>query len=361
MAPHYDLAHANIRGRLLLLLATLTESRPNDPDVFEALALVLELRDEIAGTPNGGNSALSALERAKTLATDSTQRARLGASDVRLHLKLGDFSRTVSLGDSILAAAPQAAGHQAAALAGVAALLGREHDAARLVIASGVSLSSGVIPEAPPVASVSAALFMRTALGVCDDSVRALPRALTAMLESYEPRAQVSQLRDDLLEWPLVLAAPCLGPGATLALGTPRGSMPRLLRLLARGDTARARAALDSIQAGRVTFRPGDISLDRTLGEAWLRAAWRDTAAAIRQLDLTLTALPTLRTRMAVEPAMSAALGRSMAYRAELATRTGDRGAAALWAGRVLTLWAHADASLAPTMARMKHLVAQTQ
>jgi tetratricopeptide (TPR) repeat protein len=361
LAPHYDRALSNTRDRLLLLLATLAQSLPNDPDVFEALALVLEVRDEIAGTPNGGYSALSALERAKILATDSTQRTRLGASDVRLHLKLGDFSRAVSLGDSVLAAMPRAAGQQAASLAGIAALLGREREAVRLVIASGVSLSSGTVPEAPPVAKVSAALFMRTALGVCDDSVRTLPRVLVSTLESYEPPGQVARMRDDLLERPLVMAADCLGPGATRVIDTPSGLMPHLLEMLARGDTARARTTLDSLQSARPAIRPGDVSLDRTLSESWLRAAWRDTTAAIRQLDLTLTALPTLRTQMAVEPAMSAALGRSMAYRAELAARTGDRGTAALWAGRVLTLWTHADASLAPTMARMKQLVTQSR
>jgi hypothetical protein len=56
---------------------------------------------------------------------------------------------------------------------------------------------------------------------------------------------------------------------------------------------------------------------------------------------------------------MAAAVGRSMVMRAELAGRQGDRGSAALWASRVLTLWAHADPSLAPTIARMKQLAAQ--
>jgi hypothetical protein len=110
VAPHYDLALSRTRETLLGLLSTLTQRLPDDPDVFEALAHVLELRDEITGTPNGGYSALSALERAKGLATDSTQRARLGAADVRLRLKLGDFSRAVALGDSILRASPKAGG-----------------------------------------------------------------------------------------------------------------------------------------------------------------------------------------------------------------------------------------------------------
>jgi len=42
-----------------------------------------------------------------------------------------------------------------------------------------------------------------------------------------------------------------------------------------------------------------------------------------------------------------------MVMRAELAAKQRDRGTAALWAGRVLTLWGHSDPSLAPTLARM--------
>ena len=107
-APHYDLALSRTRETLLELLTTLIQRRPDDPDAFEALAQTLELRDDITGTPNGGYSALSALERAKVLATDSVQRARIGAADVRLHLKLGDFSRAAAIGDSILRASPNA-------------------------------------------------------------------------------------------------------------------------------------------------------------------------------------------------------------------------------------------------------------
>jgi hypothetical protein len=56
---------------------------------------------------------------------------------------------------------------------------------------------------------------------------------------------------------------------------------------------------------------------------------------------------------------MAAAVGRSMAYRAELAARLNDPATAALWAGRVLTLWGHADPNMRPTMARMRLLAGQ--
>jgi hypothetical protein len=78
----------------------------------------------------------------------------------------------------------------------------------------------------------------------------------------------------------------------------------------------------------------------------------------MHQLDLSLTALPALSYYVVYESGMAAAVGRSMAFRAEIAARRGDAGTAALWASRVLTLWAHSDPSLAPTLARMKELAA---
>ena len=136
--------------------------------------------------------------------------------------------------------------------------------------------------------------------------------------------------------------------------------MVSVRQAVARGNLARARTMLDAAQALRVTQRPGRFALDFTLAEAEARAAIGDTTEAIRELDLTLTALPTVGPYLVYEPGMAAAVGRSMAYRAELAARTGDRGSAALWASRVLTLWAHADRSLAPTIARMTQLATQT-
>jgi hypothetical protein len=128
---------------------------------------------------------------------------------------------------------------------------------------------------------------------------------------------------------------------------------------IGRGDFRRARFLLDSIQSFRRALRPGEYALDYMVAEVWLHAAMGDTAAAVKQLDLTLTALPTLGSYVVYEPGMAAAVGRSMALRAELAASQRDAGTAALWAGRVLTLWAHADPSVAPTIARMRALANQ--
>ncbi len=359
LAPAYDRALERNRNVLLGVLSTLTQRLPDNADAFESLARVLEMRDEISGTPNGGYSALSAIDRAEILATDSVQRIRLGATDVRLHLKLGDFGRTTSIADSILAATPTATGQRAMYLAGIAALLGREHAAVGYLRASGQSVALHGAPVVPLLEDVGAALFMRAALGVCDDSLRALRKQIEPLMDSYVNPAQRDEARRGLLQRPIQFAAPCLGAASALPLTGALSPILEAMQNLGRGNAARARFQLDSMQAARRLVRPGAISLDYTFSEAWLAVALGDTALGTRRLDLTLTALPTLTPYIVFEPGMAATVGRSMAYRAELAARRGEAGTAALWAGRVLTLWAHSDPSLAPTMARMKALAAQ--
>jgi hypothetical protein len=133
----------------------------------------------------------------------------------------------------------------------------------------------------------------------------------------------------------------------------------RMQHIAALGDRAQVRRMLDSVAATRRGMRPGSIALDRVIQEAWLADFAGDQLRAAETLDLTLTALPTLSSYIVTEPVMAASVGRAMAYRAELAARLNDPSSAALWASRVLTLWAHADATLEPTLARMRRLAAR--
>ena len=357
-APQYTVALARNRAALLALLGTLTQRLPDNADAFEALARVLETRDEITGTPNGGHSALSALERAKQLSRDTGQLVRLGAADIRLHLKLGDFSRATAVGDSILLAMPQVTGTASIQLAGIAALLGRESRAVGYIRASGQSVSPTGGAAPPLLEEVGAALLVRASLGVCDDSLRALRRRVDTLLESYVGSGDRPRVRDLLLARPITAGLSCFGPRAALALAPSPIPIVAVEQMLGRGDLPGARARLDSLERGRRMFRPGEYALDYTVAEAWMRAALGDSVAAERQLDLTLTALPTLSPHVVYEPGMSAAVGRSMVLRAQLAAARHDGGTAALWAGRVLTLWAHADPSLSPTLSRMRSLAA---
>jgi hypothetical protein len=244
-------------------------------------------------------------------------------------------------------------------LAGIAALLGREGLATSYLRTSGQSVSIAGSPSVPLLEDVSTALFMRAALGVCDDSLHALHRRIDTLLDSYVNPAQRDSARTGMLSRPTQFAMACLGPAASLELKGKVSVFMQVAQTYGRGDLAGARRMLDSVQKSRRLSRPGDFALDYTLSQSWLSATLGDTANAVHFLDLTLNALPALSYHVLAEPGMAAAVGRSMVYRADLAAKSGDAGKAALWAGRVLTLWSHSDPSLAPTLARMKALASR--
>jgi hypothetical protein len=157
----------------------------------------------------------------------------------------------------------------------------------------------------------------------------------------------------------VTLAVPCTGPVASLVVKQPRGGLIRMQQVAARGDRVGVTRMLDSLAGTRRGVRPGAISLDHVIQEAWLADFAGDPPRAAAMLDLTLTALPTLSSFIVTEPVMAASVGRAMAYRAELAARLNDPSSAALWASRVLTVWGHSDASLEPIVARMRRLAAR--
>ena len=115
---------------------------------------------------------------------------------------------------------------------------------------------------------------------------------------------------------------------------------------------------LDSLTLARQAMRPGSLSLDVIVQEAWLAEFAGDPRRAAEMLDFSLGTLPTLSSFIVTEPVMAASVGRAMADRAELAARSGDASGAALWASRVLTVWRHADENLSPTLTRMRRLAA---
>jgi hypothetical protein len=352
----YDAALRLSRDRMLTLLEMLTRRLPENPDAFEALTLLLETRDEITGTPNGRYSALTALERARALATSPEQRIRLAIADVRLHLKLGDFARSTATADSVLRAQRDPTPAQAELLVGLAAFTGHAAQAARYQGMSGDQPYRGGAPALPAAEDALLALQMRAALGICDDSIGTLVAAVEQTLVSYVGPVERPTLHDRLLERPVMLAAPCGGARTSLIIGAPATKLVRAQQRAARGDMAGVRLIMDSLNATRRNMRPGALSLDNLVQEAWLQDFGGDPKGAAARLDVTLNALPTLSTAIFAEPVMAAAVGRAMAYRAELAGRLNDPATAALWAARVLTLWVHADSNLGPTVARMRLL-----
>jgi hypothetical protein len=180
------------------------------------------------------------------------------------------------------------------------------------------------------------------------------------LLESYSQPARIDAMRRELLVRPMSFAFPCIGPPALEGLPaiTP---LDVAQHAVAAKDTRRARAVLDSLDDIRRVVLPGEVSLDFTVQEAWLRTSIGDTAIAIRQLDRVLNALPTLGQWSTREDAQAAAVGRALVLRAELAASMGEVAIRQRRAREALVLWQHADPSFGPTLDRLRALATPTR
>jgi len=244
-------------------------------------------------------------------------------------------------------------------LSGIAALTGRLDRSGQLRAIAWSEYNAG-IGIAPPLTAVASRLFVRAAAGVCDDSLLALRHEVDRLMESYSQPSRRDAVQRELLVRPMSLAFPCLGAPAIegLPASTP---LDVAQRAAAAKNDRRVRAVLDSLDVVRRVLLPGEVSLDHTVQEAWLRAAIGDTAEAIHRLDRVLDALPTLGPWAAREEAQAAAVGRALVFRAELAASTGEVAERQRRAREALVLWQHADPSFGPTLDRLRALAAPTR
>jgi protein kinase-like protein len=331
-----------------------TTAQPSNPDAFEALSAGLEVRGELGDDDEG---AVGALHRAESLAQSPNVLARLRATEVRLRVKRGQFESARVLADSLLAELPAEPWStiDADRLVGLAALTGRVGLTARLRDRSTSGAEGAEAGIAPALMSVADRLFARAAAGVCDDSLLTLRAEIDRLLDSYSQPTKRDEMRRSLVERPMLLAFPCLGTRAIEKTAS-RVTLARAQRAAAGGDRRTAMILLDSLAGARLATRPGDVSLAFTVQEAWLRSSLGDLPAAARQLDLVLDALPTLGMFAVREEQQSAAIGRALTLRSELAAKMGDVVQRRQRARQALALWQHADASMAPTLDRLRAL-----
>jgi hypothetical protein len=126
---------------------------------------------------------------------------------------------------------------------------------------------------------------------------------------------------------------------------------------LGQKDTTGLRQSFKELKEIQRDLRPGDVAFDATYHEAWLLLAIGDTIEATQLLDLSLDALPTMRTEILDQLPQVATLVRGMALRADLAARANDSTTARRWAQDVVQLWSGADPELQPTVQAMRSIV----
>jgi hypothetical protein len=333
-----------------------TEQFPQSADAYEALADILDVRGEASETRTGRFSAIGAALRSLELSTNPQQRLRLAAKEVILRFKRSEFGKAGTLADSILRNHEAATSDEALELIGLAAMTGRIRETAHLARLGGVPQFPMSVAIAAPVADAAANFFARAALGACGDETLSSESQFDNALQGYVPENKRAEVRAALATRAFSLLTPCTRGKSSLRIVAPQDRLYRMQQAFAQGDLRSVRATIDSLAEMRRASRPGDLTLDYTYQEAWLKTAMGDTVGAIQQLDLALGALPTLSGLALKEVGRAAAVGRAIALRAELANNQRDAPTTRKWAAALVALWGGADKELQPTVTRMKEL-----
>ena len=358
-SPTTTAAVAKSRALLERLATGWTLELPHSATAFETLARALELEGRIGGAGAQDSSALTALHRARSLATNSVDRRRLGVMATRLLLVSGNFAMARMLADSMLASTATTTPADADALKAVAALRGRVQRTIELLRVEAptvwfISMDNRLVQPPPAVAQEARALLGYASFGAPLDSLIASKERVDHAIDSYVQNGSRAMIREAVLNVPLTLAYPV---APALALQRAGGGGDYLLdiqRAASEHDSASVERLLGAVANMRAIGRPGELSIYLTYQETWLRLQIGDTTGAVRQLDETLTALPTLTPYLLDYVQDAAFLVRAMALRSDIAAATGDQRTAGTWGAAVSELWAGADAPLANVVARMQ-------
>ncbi len=324
---------------------------PHSADALEALAISLEML--------GDPGALDTMRRARAFATTPDARVRIAVAEVWMRVRfsipsdLANVRAALALADSVLEEFPRVDAPEPLLLTSLATLTGR----ARLAAAYSAQPEAAAEWGVPgPLARSALPLLTLAALGGPAESLRVLEQSVDSAID----HALAPPLRSSVrLEW-LARAATLAFPDYRFrSLAKLTGAGDYLLdaeAAFARGDTTAVRQMFSELQVARQLRPPADLALDALYPEAWLRAGIGDDRGAIAWLDPTLAALSATDPETFADPTRAPSLVRSLALRAELADRTGDRVSAVRWAAVVVALWSNADPFLQPLVLRMRRL-----
>ncbi len=336
---------------LLAFASSWVRSAPSSANGYEALAELLEASGDIGESRTGMPSASAAISRAVQLSSDSVQRIRLVAMEVRLRVKRGELVRARQLADSLLTNVTSSNSDIGEELAGTAALTGRLRLTVRY-IGSFLGTFGGSVP--PKVRETANVVLAHAILGDCGTSSKSALADFERSLQSYVAETDRGRVRTMMSSRAMGMSAPCTNGASALSVIGASDRWLRMEQAAARGEFARVRAMFDTLAEKRRSLLPGDLSPDYTFQEAWVRTVIGDTAGAIKQLDLALGALPSIGASPLRDPGGAAGLVRAMILRADLAQKTGDHSIASRYATAAAILWAGADNELQPEVARMK-------
>ena len=287
----------------------------------------------------GDRAAIDSLERAITLADDSHDRAFLNAVSVLVSIQhaLPDdielLDSAVKRADSLFKAFPPGQEPDAPLYAGMAALRGRP-----ALAVDYISRTNGPAGYPSQLYAAGHRLLVYATFGYRPDSIRYLYDRIMTESESLSDPALRSMAIHEVLTRAVTTGFPHLPRDLGDELESSfylRVAQQEWLR----GQRPAARARLSGTARNRRATGFTSVSFDALYPEASLLSALRDTAAAVRLLDEGFRHLDRLSPDDFEDPIRSAALGRALLLRAQLASAQNQLAEARKWSTALLTLW----------------------
>jgi len=318
--------------------ATWVAAFPRNAYAWEALAKSLAAL--------GDRSALDTLTRARRLALTDRERTRTAAVDVAMRMSFAvrdaDTSalrRARSLADSLLVDSTSRNADPVLATS-LAALTGRA-DAAALYARAAEVAEAFAIPDA--LRDGTASLLVRSSLGGPSDSLRALERHVSDLIDRAVTPTERLNRRLEFLARAASMAFPQYQFETLAALANDGDPLVVLEWQLLERDSSAVRLGLTALKEARRHALPEHLAIDALTPEATLLASLGDARSVVQWLEPTLRSLPQVQPDLLSSPVRAGSLPWAILRLARAKAELGDRDAARRWASAVAILWSDAD------------------
>lgn len=278
----YARAVAKGRERLVALARLMAQRAPASVYAQITFARALEYAGYL-GSEAPTESALAVLRQAALLARQPRDSIEIGAAEIRVRLRLADFSGAGRAAAALLAVhVPNPSREDAEQLASIAVLVGRATLAESLLVTAN-SLSpdhADGLPEA--IARSAAGYTVASAVGDCATLHHRRSVLQQFLAEHYSP-AELPAMRERWISPGDWMGLTCAGAPVPIGASTDEPLIGAFVALSGH-DLARTTNAVRQMQQGREGATASAVSWDTRYAELWLLVSAGDSAGAREQL-----------------------------------------------------------------------------
>lgn len=323
MPASYNRALEIGKAQALRFSAAWSNAASQSFSALKGLAFTQEMTGVFGSGSNAFESpgALGSLRRALALAETKTESLSVAVSITSVNLRAGDFSRVRRVADSVLLARTVLSPAEAKIIAPLTALLGNGPRLEELIAseARGLLEDTDHLPDS--LAKPYARLRSAVALQDCETLDREVP-AFERRLRNYYANDQLPDKRRRWLTSYLSNAVGCLT--SVVAHLDTVSLLDRAIVATGNGESARARAILDTLAAGRRGATLSAIPWDTQFRELWIMVQLGDSSQALRRAENSFGTLAGMSEHTLVQIEQAAGLRNSLQFCSRIAHAAGD-------------------------------------